>query len=250
MINTPSLADFQQDLFYKVSNNQPITNAEIKRLKGSENTWINVARIVAPNNLVIRQYVLKDYLIYHSPHSYSVIMDMLRKLTFYRNGAWRLLFGESYSYWQYCKPFLVLYCSKFSSTTTILKEFIEAIDMGFQATAYLRGSTMYPAPFGDLRDEPLEIALQDPSKMAENTDVLPVKKRRTMDNVVEYTIKGIAVGYNGHAQLNNSTCTIVNGIPTPFTWYVGYKNKYPNWYSEALTMANPKRLLSLYRILF
>lgn len=244
-MDTSALADFQQALYTKIINAQPVTAADVKRLEGSENRWVEAARVLGPNNLVLRQYVLLDY-VHNTPGHFSFIMDMFKKITFWKTGAVKLLWGESYSYWLYTKPFFVLYCNKFGQSAVTLGIYSTMVDRGFQATSYLRGSVMYPAPFGDLRDEPLEAALQYTALMADNVDILPVSKKTSVDKVISYTIQGIAVGYNGHIQVNNSSATIVNGVPTPFTWYTGYANKYPDWWSQLLDMANIKRILSFF----
>lgn len=249
MLNTFALADFQQATYGKIMAGQAPSTDDVKRLTSVsvENVWIESARVLAPDNLVIRQYILKDYVNSKADH-YDAIMAMLKKLTYWQNGAWRLLFGESYSYYIYCRGFLILYCSKFGNSTATLGEFISMIDTGFQVTAYLNGTVMYPAPFADLRDVPLDPPLQDPSKILPNIDLFPVAKRTLMDGTVEYKVKGCALGYNGHVQISDSKCSIVNGVPTPFTWYTGYDKKFPKWYSQWVSMADPRRLLSLYRV--
>ena len=243
-VDTSALADFQQGLYDKIVKGIPFSDSDKKRLNGvnAENVWINTASSIAPNNLVIRQYVIQDHHDFCSERCLQIVR-MLRLLTRCTDQSAPMLLLESYSYWKYMKPFLVVYANKFARDDVrglSIKSFTQRIDEGFQATAYLRGDVLYPAPFGDLRDEPLEDCLQDRSKVQSSVNIFPVTK---LGN--HYEIEGCAVGLNGHIQTKNSEAMIVDGVPMPFKWYNGYESKYPTWQSQVANTFNFKRIFSI-----
>jgi hypothetical protein len=231
-----SLADFQDAMFAKVSSNQSLSSAEKARLQ--DNMWVKTAQATAPGNLVVRHLCLIDFANNNSANSGN-IMSQIFKLTYWKDGASALLWAEGYSYWLYCKSFFVLYKQKFNMD---FRNSAALVDFGFQKTAYLRNAVMYPAPFGDLRDQPLEQGLQNQSKMDVNINLVPVTKIGTY-----YTIKSMPLGLNAHIPAVDSTVKIVNGQPTPFTWYTGYDKKYPDKTAELKDVFNIKRIFSIFK---
>ena len=234
-----SLADFQDALYQRLFTGGTVSSTELTRL--ASNLWVRTAAVTAPGNLVVRHYCLID-IITKQTNYFSAIENQIRRLTYWKSGASNLflLWAEGYSYWRYTKPFLQMYTERLGKIFII-----DRVDLGFQKTAYLRGTatnyTLYPAPYGDLRDEPLEPALQDRAKIEHDVTITPVKRFS-----LRYDITGLPIGLNAHIPMVDSTVRIVKDIPTPFTWYTGYNNKYPNKAAEAMDVFNIKRISSLF----
>jgi len=241
-MNTEPLADFQDRMFNLMSigcvNHDNVLKRDYDRLRNDP--WVKIAERLSPCNLVIRHYCLLD-IIERSPLHFTTILRQLKLLTYYTPSAAFLLYAEGYSYWRYIKEFLKLYYSKFPNVS-IISEFISLIDKGFQATAYMCNYFMWPAPFGDLRCESLEMSLQDTTKMFSVITVLPVSKRG-----LSYFVKSLPVKLNGHIPVKDSHVTIAEGVPRPFTWYTGYKEKYPTAWDRVANTCDVRRIASLFR---
>lgn len=252
MINFDSgskLADFQEACYNKLLNKQTLSSKEIDQLKG--NQWVNLAKTLAPSNLVIRHFCLLD-IIENSTKHLREIIEQIKKLTYDENKEEKLLWAEGYSYWLYTKKFLKLY-NKFP-----ILHIIDMIDLGFQKTSYIRGNILYPAPFGDLRDIPLEEHLQSYINYNGVINyyrmkvVTPVLRIIDKDGTVQYFIKGIPVSLNAHIQKKDTLIEIKDGIPVNFKFYhdegnrSAYQVKYPNKIKEFTDVLDPKRILSLF----
>jgi hypothetical protein len=241
-MNREPLADFQDRLFNLLSigcvNHDNVLKRDYDRLRNDP--WVRMAEKISPCNLVIRHYCLLDS-IERSPLHFTTILRQLKLLTYYTPSAAFLLYAEGYSYWRYIKEFLKLYYSKFPNVS-IIPEFISLIDRGFQATAYGSGGALWPAPFGDLRYEPLESALQDRTKMYSVITVCPVNKSN-----LSYFVKSMPIKLNGHIPVKDSHVDIVQGGPQPFTWYTGYKEKYPTAWDRVANTCDVRRIASLFR---
>jgi hypothetical protein len=120
---------------------------------------------------------------------------------------------------------------------------IDEIDRSFFATSYQRNSLRYPAPFGDLRDIPLEPVLQSMQPIVESCNKGCVLKKSD----TSYTIFGWPVGLNPHIPAKTYDINIMNGIPVGFTFYTGYDKKYPSVISEWADILNPKRIFSFFK---
>jgi len=162
-----------------------------------------------------------------------------------------LLWAEGYSYWLYTKPFIEYYAFKANydhSNTTLVppfEYFISTIDHGFADTAYYRKGILYPAPFGDLRDIPLEKHLQNKVPFT-NVDIDPLFKYNQ-----KYTIYGNPMGFNTHIPKDSYRIDAASGIPVdpdksvPFKFYEGYSLKYKNKWQELLDTFSFKRIKSI-----
>lgn len=239
-----SLADFQDYCFIMLQHSQNLSSGNHDRLR--TNSWVKIAERLSPCNLVIRHYCLLD-IIEREPKRFNAILEQVKLLTYYTANTSFLLYAEGYSYWLYIKNFLALYVSRFPSTL-LFSEFIYLIDRGFQATSYLHDKSrdampwrLYPAPFGDVRCEPLEESLQDRTKMFDTITVMPVSKNGLM-----YFVKSMPVKLNGHIQVKDSHVTIVDGFPQNFQWYHGYNEKYPTAGSRFVNTCNLRRIVSLF----
>jgi hypothetical protein len=125
----------------------------------------------------------------------------------------------------------------------IISGFISEIDANFAKTAYLRGSVKYPAPFGDVRDVPLDSELQNLPMLYTSIIGHIYKKSETY-----FTIRAIPVGLNPHVPVNNYDIQInAAGIPQGFVFYTGYDKKYPSAISEWADILNPKRIFSFFK---
>ena len=218
---------FESHTAFGVENINP---NDIKKLK--RNLWVKMAEKFAPCNLVVRNLCIlalvdKDYW-----HYKRRIMNQIYKL----KGA--DLWKEGYSYWLYTKPILQIYADFYEYTS--IKMFIEEIDKDFQTTSYRRSDgLLYPAPFGDVRDEPLEQCLQsqDVNLYSRCKSGSGWMMRESINGIVYYNIKPFTVGLNGHCPAENITVKIGDGRPLlrtekcdwiAFPFYQGYDKKYKN----------------------
>jgi len=222
-----NLAKFQDDLFAKYVSKRLITDEE--RVKLFNNLWVDIAQCCAPNNLVVRQFCLVNLIL--KTENVRDIIRLIQTIAYF-NGTNYALWAEGYSYWGYTKPFLV--------ECKIPQEIIDEIDKNFQKTAYLRNGIMYPAPFGDLWDSPLEDKLQDPLMIVADIEITPVAKR-----CLFYTVKSKPLGCNTHVQSKNSQVIIVDDYPQPFKWYEGYDKKYKTKWQEFKDTFAFRRLKSI-----
>jgi hypothetical protein len=206
--------------------------------------WIRTSSVLAPNNLVIRQYCLID-IFSNSVKNKSKIKSQLDSLSYTSYNLDKRIWAEGYSYWLYVREALDLWIDKFKRTTNLtdVQSLISDVDFGFQSTAYLRNGIFYPAPFGDLRDQPLHESLQASHVMkSARCKIVSFCAGAT----VKYYIKANPVGLNTHVPKNDSTITIVDGIPKPFTFYHGYDKKYDNTFCEITDTISFQRVMSLF----
>lgn len=223
-----SLADFQDNLF---KSYEKTSKKNITRLK--TNLWIKFAHKLAPGNLVIRHLSLID-LLENKPGNKKKIIKLINTISYDKEDC---IWLEGYSYWLYTKPFLEKYADKFNIGE--IKQSIECIDLNFVNTAYIRDGKLYPSPFGDLRDVPLEKEFQD-SKPKQEASAGPVTK---INNT--YIIKASPLGMNTHAPKKDSKITVKEGIPQNFEFYKGYNKKYKKPFEEFFDMISLRRLLSI-----
>lgn len=227
------LAVFQDNLIAKYSNNdRKLTASEIDKLY--HNTWVDMAAVLAPCNLVIRHLCLQD--LFSRVHSNeSKILSQIDIIG--KNNIWL----EGYSYWEYSLMTLRPYARDLGSYNIGLK--IAAINNFFSLTSYIGpDGKKWPAPFGDLRKGPLSDQFGGIS-MTYKVDFF------TKDGPV-YTIQDRNLGMNTHTP-RKSILTIKNGVPvdskgSEFHWYEGYDKKYPNKLAEILDTISPMRLFSIF----
>lgn len=243
--NGTSLA-IQQDAYLKrYLSGGKFSEKEIRDME--QNVWVATASKMAPNNLVIRQYALID-LIKGNPSHGDKIVNIANVLT-YRSQEMYKLWAEGYSYYCYTRDIVDIWVSKFRATiyAVAIQVILNGVDAGFFETSYKKGGILYPAPFGDLRDEPLKNDLQ------KERDFKPI----TIGNVAFkcgeerytfcYSISGAPIGLNTHIPKNNSTVNIADGIVSGFKFYEGYDKKYRNSFEEFKDTFDPKRVASVYR---
>lgn len=235
------LAKLQDRTFEDIVNGKSVNPKIYKKLK--ENLWITLSEKIAPNNLVVRNYCVLD-LLNKSCFNYEKIYKLCCILS--NETIWL----EGYSYWLYTKRFLKEYYSKClldRNRGLALALLINKIDSSFADTAYKRGDKLYPAPYGDLRDQPLVYSLQD-------EDPTPTcRKSLVVKDYPRYYIKPAPLGFNLHTPSKESTY-VINGEGFPesydgkiFQWYTEYKNKYPSFLHEIRDMMNFRRILSIIR---
>jgi len=233
------LVEYQDSLLAVYKTGEKVPKGIINNLE--ENTWVKTANEISPNNIVIRQYCLID-LLNGTPDHYNDILRNVKTLSY--NGE---IWAESYSYWEYSYVFLSVWVEKFSGVldTNNILSLIDGIKSGFVKTSYLRDSLYYPAPFGDLRDEPLNPELQ--SKCQVNTDSVIKHSIITInrfDDYILYTINGRPIGLNTHVPKDTFSVEVKNGM-TNFKFYTGYSTKYANNKDELLDMLDIKRVNTL-----
>jgi hypothetical protein len=240
--NGTIVAVTQDNLFQRYKEGQAIPAQEVS---GLENIlWINLAITFAPCNLVIRQWCLLD-LLKNNLRNKDNVANMISRLS-YQGGNLYRIYAEGYSYWQYTRMILDTWVVKFGGITDMsgVKRLIEEIDQGFVRTAYLRGGIWYPAPFGDLRDVPLDKELQI-THIINNMTVKNVSVSMLTGGTLKYVIKGGPIGLNTHIPKNDSTIMVVNGIPQGFKFYTGYDKKYKNKMDEMIDTFDMRRVFAI-----
>jgi len=222
------LARFQDDLLTRIKNHENIIFDKniISRLE--DNMWVKSAEKLAPNNLVIRQYCLIDILT-TQPRNAQKIELLIQKLA--PQGYCGRLWAEGYSYWEYTKQAIDLWIENVKHLHGLNCYLID-IDRGFQETSYEREGIRYPAPFGDVRDEPLRPELQ-----YRNTQQVFIWSGRFLKKSYDrYWISPYLLGGNTHTPSKESSVVIKDGRPVNFKFYTGYDNKFTSRKSEAINI--------------
>jgi hypothetical protein len=235
-INTTALAEKQDSLIQVYNNKQIVSDSTINELKN--NKWVKVASIIAPNNLIIRQYCLID-LFDCAPAHTEYIINACNILMYKQNE--QCLWAEGYSYWLYTRDLLVLFKNEFKDDS--LAKIITDIDRGFNATAYNRNAVWYPAPYGDLRDQPL-INYEPSQQDYTNYSIISITRK---DETI-YDINSYPIGLNSHVPVGRSIVTIKNGIPLDFKFYNGFDKKYANKEEELKDTFDPRRISSIKKL--
>lgn len=233
----------QQDTYIDLyKNGKTINPEELASLEN--NSWVSIASISAPSNLVLRQWCLIDIFSDKPTNNYG-ILNMVDILSYKDYKSTYRLWSENYSYYNYSLNALNLWLEKFNKdpVTKRLSNILKQIDQGFLATSYSREGIYYPAPFGDLRDEPLRPDLQ--IKHIEK-DVQVANVSVKYGGNIEYSIKAKPLGLNTHIPAYDLNVTVENGLPLGFKFYQGYDKKYKNKISEFLDTINIRRILSLF----
>jgi hypothetical protein len=234
----------QQDLYIlKYLAGGTLTHKEICDME--QDLWVVLASKVAPSNLVIRQWALIDLFCGSDRHK-DKILKLMDILTYEESGDYKI-WAEGYSYFGYTMDILKLWIEKFKSTgdLSVVIDLIDKVKQGFLATSYLRQGVLYPAPFGDLRDVPLDPDLQIPHDMKTMSISNVIFNCAEVDGMVWYSIKGWPIGCNTHIPKSNSVIRIQNGVPVDFKFYDGYDKKYKNRWEEYRDTFDPKRLVSI-----
>ena len=237
----------QQDIYIGLfRDGKMLSSKQISDME--QNLWVATASKVAPSNLVLRQWALIDLFKGRPFHSESILklLDILS----YKEEQDLLIYAEGYSYFKYTMDILNVWITKFDSHTSLsalsairaIIALIARIEQGFIATAYIRGGVLYPAPFGDVYDEPLSPDLQilHPMKTIRISNV--IMNYLESENRVWYSIEGRPIGLNTHIPVNDYTVTLLNGTPTNFRFYQGYSKKYSSAWEKFKDTANLKRL--------
>lgn len=226
-----SLAKFQDKLLDQIQanlNNGKTNNYDKETFRRlSRNMWVKLAKTLAPNNLVVRHYCIQD-IIEGVPKHGKIIQDQCDELAPFPGHLW----AEGYSYWLYTKKALKLWTSYFVSNVyraEAINNMIDSTDRAFLKSAYLgKNDLLYPAPFGDLRDIPLEDHLQNKC----TTDYFRGKFLTRRVNGV-YEIQPYILGGNTHTPVKKQNIKIVDRRPKGFDFYTGYDKKYKNKREEA-----------------
>jgi len=236
--NGTELAKAQDSLFDVYRKNEHISKNTVDSL--AKNIWVQAASKLAPGNLVIRQWCLidlfKDTCLHKRP-----IKSSIKYLTYDEDSV--SLWAEGYSYWLYTKSFLQEWSDVFAIEG--IKKKISQIDRGFLRTSYKRDGNWYPAPLGDLRDEPLEESLQYDHLCQSRLGIL-----RFDCNTKTYKILGDPIGLNPHIPADTFEVKIIMGYPKNFDFYKGYDKKYKSKKEEWADILKPNRINSLDKIRF
>lgn len=235
--DTSLLASRQDLCLSSLGTCRKIPSSTIEYLE--HHPWVLIARKLAPSNLVIRTDCILD-LVSGIPSRRKAIAQQIDKLCLTTNHLW----AEGYSYWKYTKAALLPYYKKFG----FFGPFVRKIDRNFRDTSYEVDGVLYPAPFGDLRHEPLEEHLQTTMFTFSEYSAPPiVKHMRT------YKVSANPVGLNCHCPSENQIWTITptGNVCDPkgneFPWYTGYPAKYKNKISEITDLLKPTRIFSIFR---
>lgn len=204
------------------------------------NAWVAAASKMAPGNLVIRQYALID-LAKGVMTNKDKIVNQLNLLTYKEIGPY-LIWAEGYSYFRYTLDILNVWVSKFSQSD--VQDTINKVRGGFQLTAYDGSNGLkYPAPFGDLRNEPLRP--EDQINWKQSSTTVTNVSCSVEAGGTRYFIRGQPIGLNTHIPKDDSSVFVMGGIPAGFKFYEGYNKKYKNSFAEWLDTYSIKRLRSI-----
>lgn len=226
-MTTTELAKLQDNVIQTILLNLNPIPSNIKKLK--KNLWVKIAEKTAPNNLVIRNLCI---LALTGDIKYWKARPRIQKMIQSISG--NCLWKEGYSYWLYTKPILQKFAITFDYTSII--SVIKRIDRDFWDTSYERNGQLYPAPFGDVRDEPLEEWLQVyRPDLTQSTGCLWMK-REYKNDLIYYEIHPSTVGFNTHCPSVQQKIKIIEGIPyihkqygygwLRYSFYKGYDKKY------------------------
>lgn len=234
--NGTKLAKLQDSLITVIEDGGNINKHIIRDMK--RNWWVRTADCTAPGNLVIRQYCIID-LAEGRDHHKIRIKRMMDKLSKYDNSSYRL-WAEGYSYWLYTNRALQLWLQAFPNKEVYYIAY--SIDSGFAHCSYRIDSLYYPAPFGDLRNVPLDSVGQDLAKYI--SDKTYAKCQNVIRTANHYTILAWPVGMNNHCPKLDKSYEIGECGITNFTYYEGYDKKYDSEEAEWYDIINPIRLIS------
>ena len=236
--NGTNLAVLQDKLIDNYNKGLYPEDKTVKDLE--QNLWVDIAAKYAPNNLVIRNYCLVDVFTQMPKHK-DVIVKLLDQLSYknYRPCVGARVFAEGYSYFNYTRAALDLWQNKFDNEEVY--EIIGLIETGFVKTSYKRRDLWYPAPLGDLKDEPLKNQVEHDIV---SCTVGPVSMFMIND-YLRYSIYARPVGLNTHIDKSDIFYNVVDGKPMGFIFYKGYKKKYYDVWAEWYDIFCMKRLLSL-----
>lgn len=226
----------QQDVYLKrYLLGYKFSKKEIKELES--NLWVAMASKLAPSNLVIRQYALID-LITKMPRHLEPILNQIKTLTYNTKDELKL-WAEGYSYYRYTKEVLDEWCRLFPTTSSAcgINTLLKQIDKGFVETSYEKHGVLYPALFGDLRDEPLrdEYGVLYPAKKIDTKSITIANVFMAYDESVNsymYIISGKPIGLNTHIPKNESVSFVIREDVIGFKYYEGYDKKYKNKMEE------------------
>lgn len=227
------LAKREDRVFSRLQEGREISFEDKDMLK--RNLWARTANVAAPSNLTIRRLVLLD-LVNYNEQNLIKILNQLRRLA-------PNLWAEGYSYWKYTRDFLKMYAEHLSRPAKFLEEHITSIERHFCNCSYKRGDKQYPAPFGDLRDEPLDsITFKLFTKECYTYDLSLLSKQGSV-----YHLRPYLLGCNTHTQCEPKKVTIVRGKPLGFKFYTGYDNKYSSRRERIRDTLKPRRIFSIFR---
>lgn len=235
-----ALAVQQDQYIAAILGGNILSEAQVRDLEN--NLWVSTAAKMSPCNLVIRQYALIDLSRGNAGYGDKILNQM--SLLSYRNPDKFCIWAEGYSYFQYTMAILRPWMVKYAATINPqIKSIVDRVREGFIATSYIRNGVKYPAPLGDVRDEPL--------RPEDQIELLPINM--TISNMtytlegdqIRYNIKGRPIGFNTHIPKDDSVVIVKNGIPQGFHFYEGYDKKYKNSWAEYLDTFSIKRLRSI-----
>lgn len=192
---------------------------------------IRLLRRICPSSIILRNYCLRDILSGKVEHTDTI--ERLTNTLSYDGAIW----SEGYSCWRITKKFLVEWGKLNKDNLTVLL-MVRDIDTAFCKTAYKRKGVLYPATFGDLKDEPLEEALQNHRLLSPDYDggvqqqVGPVTKVHNSNGKVFYHIKPAPVGLNTAVPCTKERVRVIEGFPYGFPWHKSDYDKYYDQYLE------------------
>jgi hypothetical protein len=239
--DTIALAQFQESCEQKFKNGETITPEETAKLGGC--IWVKLASVLSPSNLVIRQWALID-LFSGLPWHASRLEKMIDTLSYKGDKSGMRIWAEGHYYFWYTMCILQLWVTKFEDKVDLLKikQIIDEVHKGLTITGYYRDEVLYGAPYGDIRDVPLDSAVE---VKRENIVKISNVNMVAAGNMISYQIQGRPVGLNLHIPKNDSVVNVIGGVPIGFKFYEGWDKKYKNQWEEIQDLLSWKRIKSL-----
>jgi hypothetical protein len=267
--DTTALAVLQENYEAIYKQGGTITPKQLSDLK--KHLWVILASKLSPSNLVIRHWCLID-LFSGSPDHVNKIKKMVDLLSYEKDDNGMRIWAEGGYYFWYTMVILQLWLDKFAKTpdnssfltVSAIKTLINKICRGIAETAYLRAGQWYIAPFGDVRDAPMNdmpIGIDLQNIQQQPYVIISVITRVCNSSPwtgtlppITYKLKARPIRFNLHIPKNDCTTLVIDGIPfvngtaTKFSFYDGWGKKYKSTWAEICDMLSLKRLLSFFSI--
>jgi hypothetical protein len=219
------LAKFQDSLFTKYLEGTEISSKERRKL-GRFNAWVWLASRIAPNNLVLRHYMLQHIIL--GKDTDKQVHKQIEKLAVQYQGEY--LWAEGYSYWMYVRAILIAYIRL--TQDPVLKGCLSATEESFAKFSFEHLGTIYPPIYGDCRKVKLSPIDPNDFKLFNSEPEIYHPLVHFKNRVYDYY--RYPLGGNTHTQKQNVTDNYNKGYIDfdKHKFYEGYDKKYSSWLEE------------------
>lgn len=243
------LYEVQQRVLDRVRLMLPVSEEDRDLLRG--NIPSRLAYFLAPSNLVVATLVLLDLIEGRNTRQAKILKTCQRccginparcAWTVFEVDWSRSLWLEGYSYWSVVVRYLRAYRGMFDCVWAA--DIMVEIEKNFQCLGFhMPGANKFPPPIGDVYEGPMAPW----SDYDTRTRIGPVSMEwpGTPYDLL-YCVNADPVGFNLHTHRVRNQYGIINGVLKGFSWYTGYRNKYPTVWSELREIFRWCRFVSLF----